>query len=65
MTNQRYNPKDFSKFDMYDKEQKMSIARCAFESKHMAGDPPHEQMFHFARAIGYQIPDKWKDMYND
>lgn len=48
---------------MYDKEQKMSIARCAFESKHMCGEPPHEQMFHFARSIGYQIPDKWKDLY--
>ncbi len=63
MTENSYNPKELSKFDMYDKEQKMSIARCAFESKHMCGEPPHEQMFHFARSIGYPIPDKWKDLY--
>jgi hypothetical protein len=41
---------------------KMSVCRAAFE---MFPDiPPHEGMFKLAKEVGYNIPDKWKHLYN-
>jgi hypothetical protein len=53
--------KFLSRYDGYCLEMKLSACRSAFQLHNI---PPKEEFFVLARANGYKIPDKWKDLYS-
>ncbi len=56
---------DISQYQYYPIEGLRSICEAAFNMFPDQKLPPHKGMFYLARKIGYEIPERWKDLYLD